>query len=348
MNVMKHQRFLVLGGAGMIGSQLAARIASAGRFVAVFDNHELTHFSPLTALESSVLKHRFAKYLKDIPIYRGSICNRADLKAAIRRTAPDCIIHLAGTPIVSMAARKPALARRSILDGTVTLLETLADCPSVKRLVFASSSMVYGDFETDPVGETCSTVPVNLYGALKLSAETLIKGYLHGSGVEPVIVRPSAVYGSGDIHRRVVQTFCENALGQQPLRISKSADMAIDFTHIEDAVEGFWLAATHPEAAGRVFNIARGRARSLLELAQIVSGQVGGCSIVLDAPPAAAPSRPKRGSLDISLARQILGFRPRFDLEAGISRSMSGIREVLAQSQPMSDPALRRQLEARA
>jgi nucleoside-diphosphate-sugar epimerase len=348
MNVMNYQRFLILGGAGMIGSQLAARMARQGKSVAVLDNYELTSFSPVTAFETSVLKHRFDQLLAGIPIHRGSICNRADLKAAIRRAEPDCIIHLAGTPIVSLATRNPGQARRSILDGTVSLLETLRGCPSVKRLVFASSSMVYGDFEADPVSEICKTAPVNLYGALKLSAETLITGYLRGTGIDPVIVRPSGVYGPGDVHRRVVQTFCENALAQRPLRISKSADMAIDFTHVEDVVEGFWLAATHPDAAGRIFNISRGRARSLMELAQIVADQVGGCTIAMDAQMAEAPSRPKRGSLDIRLARHVLGFAPRFDLEAGVARSMIDIKEFLLRSQPATKPSMRRQLETRA
>ncbi|MGB5871891.1 MAG: NAD(P)-dependent oxidoreductase [Albidovulum sp.] len=327
---MSDNRFLILGGAGMIGAQLAARIKRAGHPVAVYDNYALSRFSPLTDLETRVLGHRFDRLLDGVKIHRGDICDPIKLRAVIRREKPDCIIHLAGSPIVAEATKNPTVARHAILDGTATLLEVLQKRSPVRRLVFASSSMVYGNFETDPVPEVSATRPINIYGALKLAAETLIMGYCANSDLEPVIVRPSAVYGPGDVHRRVVQTFCQNALMRAPLRISRSADLAIDFTHVDDLVEGLWLAATRPQAAGRIFNISRGRARTLMELAQIVSQNVGDARIVMEDLDINAQIRPKRGSLEIGQARTLLGYKPKIDLEAGIKATIAALRDLNA------------------
>jgi len=308
------KRFLVVGGAGMIGSRLTRALLREGRVVHVLDNKGFSAFDPLNPREIRTIEDRFDRLLRGARIIRGSTTSRSDVDGAFDAARPDCVLHLAAPPLVASARRDPGAARDTILGGTSNLLEAALASGRVRRFVYVSSSMVYGDVADGPVPESEPTRPVNTYGWLKLAGEFATRTRLANADTEPVIVRPSGVYGPGDVNRRVVQAFCEAALDGRPARIGSGA--AIDFTHVDDLAGGLVLAATHPSAGGRTFNMTRGAARSLDDLARVI-GDAMGRPLALERKPD-AEIRPRRGPLDSSLARALLGFAAPTSLEVGI------------------------------
>ena len=309
------RRFLVVGGAGMIGSRLTCALLRAGHWVHVLDNDKFSAFDPLSPREIRTIEDRFDRLLLGARITRGSTTSRSDVKRAFDAARPDCVLHLAAPPLVASARRDPGSARDAIVGGTSNLLDAAVVSDRVRRFVYVSSSMVYGDVADGPVPEAAPKRPVNIYGWLKLAGEIATQTRLAHTRIESVIVRPSGVYGPGDVNRRVAQTFCEAALDGRPARIGTRA-ATIDFTHVDDLADGLVLAATHPAAGGRVFNMTHGATRSLEDLAEII-GHAVGRPLALDSTPD-AEIRPRRGALDSSLARALLGFTAPTPLETGI------------------------------
>ncbi|MBI4798645.1 MAG: NAD-dependent epimerase/dehydratase family protein [Desulfarculus sp.] len=136
-------------------------------------------------------------------------------------------------------------------------------------------------------------------------------------------MRPSAVYGPTDVNRRVVQIFLEKALAGETL-VLHGGDSTLDFTYVEDIASGFVLAGTHPQAANQVFNITRGQGRTLKELVDVLKLYFPTLETRIEPH---RVYRPKRGSLSIAKAREVLGFEPRFTLEEGIGRYVEFYRK---------------------
>ena len=178
------------------------------------------------------------------------------------------MIHLAALPLLTAARDNPDLTVAINVDGTRNLLEELAAPGTVRRFVYLSSSSVYGHFRYRPVDEGHPTDPTEVYGRTKLIGEQLTRLFCSATGVEYVVLRPSAVYGPGDRHRRVVQLFLEQALAGQPLPIDGDGSECLDFTYVKDLAAGIALAVS--EGAGNeTFNLSRSEERSILDLAEV-------------------------------------------------------------------------------
>lgn len=241
--------------------------------------------------------------------------------ACITEHQPSMVVNLAADPIISSADRDPLRCEHDIVESTRSLVQAVAATGSVRRLVQVSSSMVYGDFKHGHADEASPTEPVNAYGRMKLAAETLVRGLGAGGEVEIVIVRPMAVYGPGDSYDRVIPTFCAQSIADMSLTLRTTADALIDFSYVEDIAEGLALAVTRPGAAGETFNLSYGQARSLLDVVAVLQRHFPG--LRYDVLPAVGPARPRRGALDISKAKRLLGYRPMTDLESGIDRCIA-------------------------
>ena len=130
--------------------------------------------------------------------------------------------------------------------------------------------MVYGNFEGASVDEETVCNPLGIYGSLKYAAEKIIIGYHQVFGTKYTIIRPSALYGEHCVSRRVGQAFIENALEGKNLTVNGSGDDSLDFTYIDDLVQGILLTITNKKSINEIFNITFGSARKLNELAEIV------------------------------------------------------------------------------
>ena len=313
----------ITGGAGFVGYYTTLELLRGGHDVTVYDAF-LNYIDPRESNYHRYLAMRRDHLGDSAHIVRGDTRNLAALTSALAEAKPDTVIHLAAIPLAAASNQFSEDAIQINLNGTMAVLEAVRAAPSVQRVVFASSSFVYGNFQREPADEDHPTDPIDVYGGTKLAGEALVKGFGRRFGVEFVIVRLSAVYGPTDANRRVTQIFVENALLGRPLVLHEGGSSRVDFTYCEDAAQGLALAGLHPAAANETFNITRGEGRSLKELAEIVSELVPGT--VTEEHPATEP-RPERGALDIGRARRVLGYEPRMSLEAGMENYVGFVRE---------------------
>lgn len=309
------ERILVTGGCGFIGHHLVLALKALGADVLIVDNfdHEITN--PL-----------YQKFIDDrlrlitettYPILRGDTKDFSLIRETIDQFRPDRIVHLAAIPSAVLCNENPAEGFDNNLTATKNLLEAVRTARvELKQFVYFSSSMVYGHFRTESVTEESPTDPIGIYGVAKLSSELLLKAYNHVFGVPFTIVRPSALYGPRCINRRITQVFVENALQGKPVFVEGDGSDRLDFTHVDDVVDGVVLILTKPDALNQTFNITFGDGRSIIDLCVILQRYFPDLRIEYKP---VDRLKPKRGTLDILKARTVLGFNPRRFLETGYS-----------------------------
>ena len=172
------------------------------------------------------------------------------LSRQLNEIQPDTIVHLAAVAHANRSNKDPL----STLDHSQRTLENALDwarAVSLDRFVFFSSSMVYGNFLTPEVHEDHPLDPIGIYGAVKLGGEKLVIAYNQVFGVPYTIIRPSALYGPRCVSRRVGQAFIESALVGDRLRVDGEGEEKLDFTYIDDVVEGVIKAITNENGAQR-------------------------------------------------------------------------------------------------
>jgi len=320
-------RVLITGGLGFIGWRLARHLRRTGVSASVVDcvwNNGLPIEEPVRA--EVARRQRLLEGLAASGLDAGGIVRIADLLDADRldevlaEARPTHVVHLAGLSRVDVARQHPERALEANIVLTHRLLAALERHEGIRRVVFASSSMVYGHFETLPCPESAPCRPVEPYGASKLACEDLLAAWGRQHGVETVAFRTSSVYGSGDFNGRVMARFVESALAHRPLVLNENGQERLDFTFVDDLVDGIGLLLRDEPLPSDVFNMTRGEARTLMELAGIIQEHLGPVSIELRPVPS---DRPRRGALDISKARQCLGFSPAVSLEEGLRRVLA-------------------------
>jgi nucleoside-diphosphate-sugar epimerase len=241
--------------------------------------------------------------------------DRAGIDWLVQHHRPDFIIHLASFPRQKVVNANAPAGSRVMSEGLLNLLEA-AVANSVSRFVYASSSMIYGDFKEsgqDGIDESHECRPLGQYGIMKLAGEWLVRDYTVRTGMAHTIVRPSAVYGSLDVEDRVISKFLIRAIRGQEILV-RGADELLDFTYVGDTADGIVSAAQSPNAENKTYNITRGRSRTLLEAAQTAINLAQRGTIRILDPDAAFPSR---GQLNISAAQKDFGYAPSMDIEQG-------------------------------
>lgn len=319
---------IVTGGLGFIGSHIARRLLAHGLAdrVVLLD-HYGSYIKPTRADWTDYRALRVRGIEDRVVIERAQTSYPNVMGHILRKHRPRHIFHLASLPLASLDNINAQEAIEGSILSTAYLFELCHHmreqdgyCP--ERIVYTSSSMVYGDFQYSPADEDHPTRPATVYGATKLAGEEVALGLSRTYGIPATVIRPSAVYGPTDMNRRVTQIFVENALRGRPL-VVRGADEKLDFTHVDDAAKGFVLAGTRPEGAGQVFNITSGHAHTLLEYAEILRGMFPGLSVRVEP---RDETRPRRGTLDISRARELLGYAPDRDLAEGVADYVAFVR----------------------
>jgi len=306
-------KYLITGGAGFIGHNVVRMLEQQGHSVHVIDSYTNYGFIP----EEEIVylnEHRRKRFQAAVSLLDIRPSNQ--LAHIFAQENPDVVIHMASFPRQKVVEQDPVLASEVMSTGLVNLLE-LSKANNVKKFVYISSSMVYGDFETD-VDETAQCKPIGQYGIMKYMGEKLVEDYSRRGCFEHVIIRPSAVYGEWDVEDRVVSKFMTKAMRGETLKVN-GPDEVLDFTYVEDTAQGIVLAAIKDDANGNIYNITRSENRQwTLKDAADLAIRIAGQGTLEIAP--RDLSFPKRGRLDISRAQQELGYTPSVNVEEGFKR----------------------------
>jgi UDP-glucose 4-epimerase len=308
----KMSKFLITGGHGLIGHNVVARLQEREEEVAVVDTHTTYGIIPQSEVDYLMIE-RLNK-LKPHTWYPNSITETDAMERIISEEKPKVIIHCASFPRQKVVNADPRHGSEVMMTGLINLLES-AKKHGVERFVYISSSMVYGDFE-DQVLEDDACAPQGQYGIMKLAGEHLVKDYARRTGMEYVIIRPSAVYGPLDVEDRVVAKFMLTAMRNQTLKVNGAGE-TLDFTYVDDAADGIVSAATRIMCRNMTFNVTKSHSVSLLEAAEMIVKIVGKGTIEVRDKDADFPSR---GALNIDRAKLILGYDPKVDVEEGFQK----------------------------
>lgn len=303
-------KILITGGLGFIGHGLVRNLEAQGHATVIADCE--TDYGVIPRLELDALVRERRGLITTPYIYRLDIARVQDVNWLIAHHRPDLVIHLASFPRQKVVNNNAPAGSRVMSEALLGLLDACAQY-QVPRFVYVSSSMVYGDFVNVTAAETDPCHPRGQYAILKLAGEWLVKDYTRRTGLSHVIIRPTAVYGPRDVEDRVVSRFLLQAMRGQTIQV-RGANELLDFTHVDDTVKGIELAALNDNSANRVYNISRGRSRSLLEAAETAVAIAGrGQIAVLDRD----QQFPSRGQLNTQAAQQDLGFQAHIDIEQG-------------------------------
>jgi UDP-glucose 4-epimerase len=292
------QKYLITGGAGFIGTNVVETLVAEGHEVVVVDD--------LSAGDAKRLPPTVAFHQLDIR-------DTAALTELCRGI--DIIVHLAALPRVQFSIDEPVVTYAVNVTGTVSVLEA-ARSASVKRIVFAASSAVYGDQETLPLSINLPAQPKSPYALHKYIGEEMMRLWSVVYGVETVSLRFFNVYGPhldpDGPYALVIGRFLKLAMAQEPLTITGDGEQTRDFVYVGDVVSAIVKASVSKNVGrGEVLNIGSGEQTSIKDLALMISSD---CTHV--------PARlePKHTVADISLTQEYLSWQPTITLEVGIEK----------------------------
>ncbi|MBW4583224.1 MAG: GDP-mannose 4,6-dehydratase [Tildeniella nuda ZEHNDER 1965/U140] len=310
---------VVTGVAGFIGSNLADALLKRGDRVIGID-HFNDYYNPL-------LKHKNIAHLANHPAFQLVKAEIQQVDWSTILPEVDVVYHQAAQAGVraSWGSGFRTYTERNV-NATQTLLEAAKEAKQLKRLVFASSSSVYGDAETLPTHEAICPQPVSPYGITKLAAERLCLLYHRNFGVPVTVLRYFTVYGPRQRPDMAFHKFFKAVLENQPIAVYGDGQQTRDFTFVSDAVAANLSAAATPEAIGEVFNIGGGSRVMLTEILETIEQIVGEPFRREMMQHAAGDAR--HTAADVSKARHLLGYEPQVTLPEGLAKEWAWIKAL--------------------
>lgn len=306
--------YLVTGGAGFIGSNLVEELTKRDEKVRVIDNF------------STGKKENIEEFVPRIELVQGDIRNLDRVKEAVEGI--DFVLHEAALTSVARSIENPLATTETNVNGTLNVLIAAREA-GVKRVIYASSSSVYGDNPTLPKREEMIPNPLSPYAVSKLSAEYYSQVFYRIYGLETVILRYFNVFGPRQDpvsqYAAVIPRFITSMLNRKVPTIYGDGEQSRDFTFVENVVEATILACGEERIAGEVFNIGGGKRTTINHLASLTSR-------LLDRNVEAIHTHRRAGDVrhslaDISKAGRLLNYRPHINLEEGLERALEWYRE---------------------
>ena len=311
--------YLVTGGAGFIGSNIVYELVQRGKTVRVLDDFSTGRRTNLTDV------------LEDIELMEGDLQDLQTCRRAV--TGIDYVLHQGAIPSVQRSVNDPLLSHHTNATGTLNLLIAARD-GGVKRLVFASSSSIYGDSPTLPKVETMPSAPKSPYAIAKLTAESYCLAFTALYGFETVCLRYFNVFGPRQDPRSdyaaVIPKFINAILQNRAPVIYGDGLQSRDFTYVANVVQANLLATTTSNGTGEVFNIACSDRYSLLDLSAALNRIMGTHLIPTHQPARLGDVR--HSQADIQKARAKLGFQVLVPFEEGLQQTVDWYRRQLDQA----------------
>lgn len=302
-------RVLVTGGAGFIGSHTLRFLGRQGHETALLDEFN-EYYDP-------AIKRRNAS-TTGARIFEGDIRRAADIAAAFDAFRPDAVIHLAARAGVRPSLQEPQLYVDTNVTGTLNLLDAMRT-RGIRRLVFGSSSSVYGCnekvpfSESDPIARTISP-----YAATKVAGEHLCSVYSHLYGMDIVALRFFTVYGPAQRPDLAIHKFTRQIWEGREIDQYGDGSTRRDYTYVDDIVDGVVKALTHPVNGYDVFNLGESRTVELRELIALIEKNLGKAARIRRLPD--QPGDVPITYADVTKAKSLLGYDPRTAIEEGIAR----------------------------
>jgi len=307
-------RVLITGGGGFLGAGVVRALVARGDEVIAFD----------TRLDGLVDLNSTAKVVR-LP---GDITDMANIAQAVLLHKPDVVVHCAAIVGVLSSLGSPINVVRVNVEGSLNVFEAMR-IGGVRRCIHISSEETYGEFRADQIDETHPLDPVLPYGICKAAVEQLGRSYRDLHRLEVINLRTSWVYGPGLPRNRIPKNLVEAALAGRPLHIPSGADAAIDHTYVDDFVSAVLAALDHEAHQFDVYNVASGTAPTVTEIVAIVRDLVPGAQLTVGPGPYRHGDQVemvRKGALDVSRAAAQLGWRPRYDIRAGLAAYVEALR----------------------
>ena len=303
-------KVVVTGGAGFIGSHIAAALSASGARVIVLDDLSTGHRENLEEMGG------------DIDFVQGSVADQ-DLLLKVFEDV-ELVYHEAAIPSVPRSVEAPRETHIASVDGTFSLLLAARD-RKVRRVVYAASSSAYGDQPTLPKSEQMAPDPLSPYAVAKLVGEYYCKVFTSVYGLETVALRYFNVFGPrqdpGSQYSGVVSRFVSALFGNERPVIYGDGEQSRDFTYIDNVVAANLSAAEAKGASGKVINVANGERVTLNELLTVLKDLTGKQEVTAEYLDARVGD--VRHSLaDVSMARELLGYESKVDLREGLRRTI--------------------------
>jgi nucleoside-diphosphate-sugar epimerase len=332
------KRVALIGGAGFIGHNLALELVRRGAKVEVIDSLQVNNLLSLSTDYSDPFNRdlylNIVNQRLDLLRQHGVELHPQDardyhaMSRILSHIKPNVIVHLAAVSHANRSNKDPY----STFDHSLRTLENALDVARdfCEQFVFFSSSMVYGNFKVAEVDEEQALDPIGIYGALKVGGEKIVIAYQQVFGLPYTIIRPSALYGARCVSRRVGQVFIENAIRGLKLKVDGDGGERLDFTYIDDLVEGVCLAVERPEARNQIFNLTYGSSRPIGELLEITRRYFPDVQVERVE---RDKLMPQRGTLSIDKARRLLGFTPKNPVDVGFPKYIEWYKSMMQQTQ---------------
>ena len=323
---MNNKKILLVGGCGFIGHNLAIHLKRLGADPIIVDSLTVNKILSISdeeiknkELYSSILNNRIELLNKsDIKLIKQDVRDHHAISKIYKEINPDIIIHLAAVSHANKSNKDP----HSTFEHSFRTLENTLDYAKINKthIIYMSSSMVYGNFESEDVKEERICNPIGIYGTLKYSGELLVKAYNHVFDIPYTIIRPSALYGERCVSRRVGQIFIENAIQNLGITINGNGEEKLDFTYIDDLINGISLCCSNKNAINETFNLTYGKSKKINELIEILKNEFPKVKISYKEK---EKFMPERGTLDISKAKKLIGYNPINPINTGYIKYIS-------------------------
>lgn len=311
--------YLVTGGAGFIGSNIVEELLNQGERVRILDNFSTGKRDNLALVKNSIQAKNKAEYIDKLEIVEGDIRSYHIVREAVEEV--DFILHQAALPSVPRSVKDPLTTNEVNVVGTLNILNAAKEA-RVKRIVYASSSSVYGDLEILPKTEDMLPKPLSPYAVSKLAGEKYCQVFTMLYGLETVALRYFNVFGPrqdpSSQYSAVIPKFINQIKDGQAPTVYGDGEQSRDFTFVKNVVEANLLACKEglEDLSGEVFNVAFGKRITINEL-------VNSINKILEANISPHHAEPRPGDVKHSLAnigkaRQFLRYEPKIDFYKGL------------------------------
>lgn len=312
---------LITGGAGFIGSNLAHSLLSNGNTVVAVDNFN-NYYNPQ-------IKEDNIADLRDndnFHLYRADLADNKLIENIFKQYNFDCVVHLAGSAGVRSSIDAPLDYVDNNIYNTVSLLECLKKSKS-KKIVFASSSSVYGNLNKDSFSEKDEVrYPISPYAASKLSCEHFIYTYAHLYGIKACCLRFFTVYGPRQRPDLAIHKFIEKINKSEPIQLYGDGTSSRDYTYIDDIVSGILAAVKYDQSLYEIINIGSGRSITLLEMINTIENALHKKAVIQFVEKQMGDV--ERTCADISKAETLLGYHPKTSFQQGIENYVAWLKDT--------------------